>query len=158
MQLDQVPKIAKRIGIDLNPIDLNDVDEVLWTLSLVWPDQVERVERLKLAIQVLKSNPVKLIKGDATPIEKELPVNLSLCVMHSFMLNQFSIEERESFEKMLCSISIKRDIWRINHEWLGTESPQMNLDNYSSGKLLQRRALESRSHRRTRFKEYLSNG
>jgi hypothetical protein len=118
LQLGQLPKIENRIGIDLNPIDLNDSDEVLWPLSLVWPNQVERVERLKSAIQILKSNPVKLIKGDANSalpmLTRDLPANLSLCVMHSFTFNQFSVEARESFEKMLCSISAERDVWRMD--------------------------------------------
>lgn len=145
LKLDQLPKIGKRIGVDLNPIDLKDSDEVLWTLSLVWPDQVERVERLKSAIQVLNQHPVELRKGDGTVVlpklTTEIPQNMAICVMHSFTLNQFSAEARNAFENLLCELSNQRDIWRISLEWLGTESPQMNLDHYSTGKLAQRKTL-----------------
>jgi hypothetical protein len=143
--IDQMPKIASRIGIDLNPIDLNDAEEMLWAISLLWPDQVDRVERLRSAAQILKSNSVELVKGDAISalpeVAKGISAELSLCIMHSFTLNQFSLEARENFEKMLCSISTEREVWRISLEWIGTESPQMNLDHYHSGKLLQKRLL-----------------
>jgi hypothetical protein len=145
LDMKSIPKLGKRIGIDLNPIDLNDPDEELWTLSLVWPDQVERVERLKLAIQILNRQPIMLYKGDGTVIvprlTKEIPKSMAICVMHSFTLNQFSAESRGDFEKMLCDLSIDRDVWRISLEWLGTESPEMSLDYYSTGKLAKRRVL-----------------
>lgn len=158
--LNQMPKIIKRVGIDLNPIDLNDLDETLWTLSLIWPDQVERIERLKSAIQILKNNPVELLRGDATEllpaVMKNSPANFSICVMHSFVLNQFSPEARESFEKMLCFLSNERDVWRVSLEWLGTESPQIILDHYVSGELADRNILAN-CHQHGEWMDWLGN-
>lgn len=145
LDLTFIPQIKERIGIDLNPIDLNDENEELWVLSLVWPDQLDRVERLKSAIQILKDKPVKFIKGDAVyklkSVASELSPNLSLCIMHSFTLNQFTVEAREAFENTLCEFSVHRDVWRISLEWIGTELPHLNLDHYSSGQLLKRKSL-----------------
>ncbi len=145
LELEAIPKIARRIGIDLNPIDLSDPEEVLWTMSLVWPDQVERVERLKSAIQILKSNPVELHRGDAVTLLPRLVENLSsslqVCVMHSFTLNQFSIEARNKFEQALCELARDRGLWRISLEWLGTETPVIILDHYASGKLKSKKTL-----------------
>ncbi len=160
LPLNQMPKIVKRVGIDLNPIDLNDPDEKLWTLSLVWPDQAERIRRLKSAIQILKNNPVELHKGDATKllpsIMKNIPANLPVCVMHSFTLNQFTTEARESFEKMLCLASKERDVWRVGLEWLGTESPQIILDHYISSELVERKKLAN-CHQHGEWIDWLAN-
>ena len=51
-------EIMERIGIDLNPINLLDEDECQWNLALIWPDQLERIERFKSAIQLLKNTPI----------------------------------------------------------------------------------------------------
>lgn len=160
LKINSIPKIGKRIGIDLNPIDLNTLDEVLWTLSLVWPDQIERINRLQLAIQILKQQPVELHKGDGvvllSKLTKDIPKNMAICVMHSFVLNQFSDEARSSFEKQLCELSSQRDIWRISLEWLDTEQPQLCLDHYSSGNLTERNILAI-CHQHGEWLDWLKN-
>lgn len=144
-QVSKLPKITQRIGIDLNPIDLTNNDEVLWTLSLVWPDQIERVERLKAAIKILNKSTVELQKGDGNALLQEIstgiPKNTGICVMHSFTLNQFSAEARLQFDKSLCTISSEHDVWRISLEWIGTESPELELFHYVGGKILQKKRL-----------------
>jgi hypothetical protein len=42
--------VAERQGCDLAPIDLQDPDEALRLQSFVWPDQIDRLTRLKTAI------------------------------------------------------------------------------------------------------------
>ncbi len=132
-----LPLIETRLGIDLNPIDLNIPAERLWAFSLVWPDQQERLERLKAAMQILKDNPVKIHRGGANDILpmmiQNLQAGLIVCVMHSFTLNQFSTDDREKFENVLRSSSLKRDIWRVSLEWLDTESPELSLDHFADG-------------------------
>ena len=58
-QNTNLPKISRRIGVDLNPINLKDEDDVFWTLSLIWPDQVERIQRLKDAIEIVEIETAK---------------------------------------------------------------------------------------------------
>lgn len=70
-KISKIPKISQRIGVDLNSIDLNNKDEVLWALSLVWPDQLERIERLKAAIKILNKSSVELKKGDGNTFLKK---------------------------------------------------------------------------------------
>ncbi len=145
LKLKQMPKIEKRLGIDLNPIDLNDQDEMLWTLSLVWPDQPERIARLKAAIQTLKRNSAEVHRGDAVQllpaVVETIPSRWSLCVMHSFAFNQFPAEAKLDFEKALCSISNERDVWRIGLEWIDTELPELSLSHYTSGRLAEKKIL-----------------
>ena len=41
--------VATRVGLELNPVDLSNDAERDWLKALVWPDQVERFERLQKA-------------------------------------------------------------------------------------------------------------
>jgi hypothetical protein len=60
----QVPDIAWRAGLDLNPVNLRDEQQVAWLEALVWPDQPERLERLRAAIAVARASGVRVMKGD----------------------------------------------------------------------------------------------
>lgn len=133
-----LPIVATRTGIDLNPIDLTDEDEFLWTLSLIWPDQGERIDRFKNAVAVLRKNHLTLKKGNVLdlliPTIEGIPIGSSVCVMHSFTLNQFSNDDRANFETRLAQASLSHDIWRISLEWIGTEHPKLMLERYIEGK------------------------
>ena len=60
-----MPNIAWRAGVDLNPLSvLNDTD-VKWLETLVWPEQRDRLERVRLAIEIARLDPPRIIKADA---------------------------------------------------------------------------------------------
>ncbi|MCC6376363.1 MAG: DUF2332 domain-containing protein, partial [Microbacteriaceae bacterium] len=60
-----MPNIAWRAGVDLNPLNvLNDTD-VKWLETLVWPEQRDRLERVRLAIEIARLDPPRIIKADA---------------------------------------------------------------------------------------------
>lgn len=44
------PQVVARAGCDLHPVDLRQPDEALRLQSFVWPDQAERMARLRAAI------------------------------------------------------------------------------------------------------------
>lgn len=56
--------VARRRGIDLNPVDVTTDDGSLLLQSFVWADQTERLARLRAAIDVVRSDPPQLIQGD----------------------------------------------------------------------------------------------
>jgi hypothetical protein len=55
-----VPRTAARVvqrkGVDPYPIDITNEDEELRLLSFVWPDQRERLQRLRAAIEIAKQH------------------------------------------------------------------------------------------------------
>ena len=65
---EKFPAVARRIGIDLHPIDPTDSAEVCWLRSLLWPDRPERVERLQLAIETVRQDPPELVTGDVVDV------------------------------------------------------------------------------------------
>lgn len=148
---EQDAEINARIGIDLNPINLLNEEERQWNLALIWPDQLERIERFKSAIRLLKTTPISFEKGsgnDALPrIASKIPSSHLLCVMHSFTLNQFSKEDRQAFEETISRLSSDRNIWRISLEWIGTPEPELVISHYTSGKkVYQQKVAECSGH------------
>lgn len=58
------PRIAARVGVDLNPLDITDEDDIAWLLTLIWPEHDERRARLAAAIEVARAEPPQLLAGD----------------------------------------------------------------------------------------------
>jgi len=138
------PEVNERRGLDLHPVDLRNPDEALWLLALVWPDQPKRAERLRRAIELASSAPPIVVEGhanDALPRElSRRPRSCSLCVFHCHALNQFTLEEREEFARILAAGSDQGGIYRLS-----LESPdscaQMTLSYFEGGKLAKEELL-----------------
>lgn len=134
----RLPQVVSRVGIDLNVIDLRNEDDALWLRALVWPDQIQRAELLSRAIEEFLSNPVRLVQGNGIGLLPDLvaqvPADASLCVFHTYTLNQFSVEDRERFKAVLCESSRARPLYQLSAEWFG-DVPKLELtvwDNSSS--------------------------
>lgn len=57
--------VAERRGCDLRPIDIADPDQALRLLSYVWPDQPDRLERLRGAIELARLFPPNIDQAEA---------------------------------------------------------------------------------------------
>ena len=66
--------IASRAGCDQDPIDASRPDSALTLLSYVWPDQPERLQRLRDALTIAADFPVDV---EHAPIEAWLPEQLA---------------------------------------------------------------------------------
>lgn len=56
--------VRRRVGIDLDPIDVTADDGVLLLKAFVWADQRERLERMDRAVEALRRDPPELVRGD----------------------------------------------------------------------------------------------
>jgi hypothetical protein len=56
--------VARRRGIDLNPVDVTTDHGARLLQSFVWPDQTERLERLRRTIETVREDPPELMRGD----------------------------------------------------------------------------------------------
>jgi hypothetical protein len=85
--------VASRLGIELNPVDLDDPDVCDWLRALVWPDQVGRFAQLEAALQLTRQHRPSLLKGDALDVLPDvvgrLPENDTVCVYHTLVTYQF---------------------------------------------------------------------
>lgn len=66
--------ISTRAGCDRDPIDAADPENALTLLSYVWPDQDQRLQRLRAALDVARDAPVDIARA---PIEDWLPEQLA---------------------------------------------------------------------------------
>jgi hypothetical protein len=58
------PRVGRRIGIDLAPIDVTSEEGARLLQSFVWAGQDDRLERLGQAIEELRVDPPELFRGD----------------------------------------------------------------------------------------------
>jgi hypothetical protein len=56
--------VARRRGVDLNPVDATTEHGSRLLQAFVWADQTARLERLRSAIEILRADPPELICGD----------------------------------------------------------------------------------------------
>ena len=116
----RVPEVVWRAGIDLNPLDVTDAEDVRWLESLIWPEQNERRDRLHTAIGLALEDPARLVAGDlneALPaLAAEAPEDATLVVFHSAVLAYLSPEDRRRF------VDRVRD---LPGHWVSNESPRV---------------------------------
>ena len=119
--------VASRIGVDVNVIDPSDEDQLLWLRALIWPEHVERHQRLIDAASELAASDARLIEADAAEalprLIAEAPAGAAVTVLHTVAAYQFPEETLRSIEQTLVQASNERPIWRV---WLeGLPDPQM---------------------------------
>ena len=98
---ERAPEVAWRAGIDVNPLDLRDPDEVAWLETLVWPGQEDRAARLRAAIAAARRDPPPVRRGDLLAdlptLAAEAPRGATLVVFHSAVLAYVAPEVRARF-------------------------------------------------------------
>jgi hypothetical protein len=62
--LEVSPRVARRVGIDLAPIDVRTDEGARLLQCFVWAGQDERFERLTRAIEAVRADPPELVRGD----------------------------------------------------------------------------------------------
>ncbi len=122
---------------DLDPVDPRDHEATLWLRALVWPEHVERAERLRRALAIAASGPPRIVRGDALDLlpalAAEAPRDAALVVLHTHTLNQFPAEARARLADVLAGIARSRDLFRVSGEWLGGPAPQLDLAAFRGG-------------------------
>ena len=124
--------VASRTGVDVNVIDPSDEDQLLWLRALIWPEHVERHQRLIDAAAELASSNARLIEADASEALPQLiaqaPPAAAVTVLHTVAAYQFPQETLRSIEQTLLQASNNRPLWRISLEALpDSPTPQYEL-------------------------------
>jgi hypothetical protein len=83
-------RVARRRGSDISPIDATNAEGQLTMLSFVWPDQAERVDRLRRALAIAARTPMDITRADAgTWLAQELAagptIGVATVVFHSIV-------------------------------------------------------------------------
>jgi hypothetical protein len=135
--LGPTPKIASRVGLELNPVNLDDADQRDWLRALVWPDTRGRFERLEAALKAYASDRPEIRVGSALDLLPDalraIPENQRVCVYHSYVVYQFSTEMQEALESLLTLAGLRRPIWRIGIEGGLDGSNTIEMTRYHDG-------------------------
>ena len=59
-----LPRVVWRLGLDLDPVDVADAADCAWLETLVWPEQSDRLRRLRAALAVARRDPPRVVQGD----------------------------------------------------------------------------------------------
>ncbi len=113
---DGLPQIVWRRGLDLNPLDVHDADDMAWLQTLVWPEQHDRANRLEAAITVAREDPPLIMQGnlltDLDALMAEAPKEATLVVFHTAVLAYLpDVSDRNSFAE---AVSKSRAAWISN--------------------------------------------
>ena len=115
---DRVPVICWRAGLDLNPLDVADDDDMRWLSCLLWPGEAGRAERLAGAIASARRDPPVIHRGDLLTdlpgLAAQAPPEATLVVYHSAVLAYVAPADRERFAATV------RGLGAV---WLSNEAP-----------------------------------
>lgn len=116
----RVPEVAWRAGIDLNPLDVHDDDAMAWLETLVWPEHDDRREQLAAAVELVREDPPRLVRGDlveALPaLAEQAPPDATLVVFHSAVLAYLSADDRARFVDLVRGLP---------GHWISNEGPEV---------------------------------
>jgi hypothetical protein len=70
--LERRPRVRRRVGVDVAPVDVTTEEGARLLKAFVWPDQTWRLELLDRAIAELRADPPELVRGDAAELLPEL--------------------------------------------------------------------------------------
>lgn len=115
-----LPAVFRRVGLELEPIDLADDDATRWLEAFVWPEHTRRLERLRGALEIARRDPPAVIAGDALDTLPtalgEIPSDATPVVLHSFTVGQFGVEARRRLASILREHGATRPLYRITLE------------------------------------------
>ncbi|HEU5229417.1 MAG TPA: DUF2332 domain-containing protein [Ktedonobacteraceae bacterium] len=118
--LDEIPVIASRIGIDLNPVDATEPREHLWLRALVWPENQHEAALLSAALESVAADPPTIIAGDAIDVcpalSKRLPSSEPRVVFHAATRMHVPIERRIAFDEAIDALGEDGPLYHVWQE------------------------------------------
>ncbi len=128
--LDRLPTIARRFGIDLAPINPRDPVERRWLRALVWPGNEAEWTLLERALDLISDDPPRVIAGDAIEALRRLQASdLALgdpvVVFHAATRAHLPVDRREAFDQAIRDLGRGRRLFWLSLE--GTREPLAEL-------------------------------
>jgi hypothetical protein len=112
-------EVAWRAGLDLQPVDVLDPDQVAWLEALVWPGEGRRLELLRAAIEVARADPPRVVRGDLRhdlpALAAQAPPEATLVVFHTAVLAY--VADRADRAAFAATVG------RLGAVWVANEAP-----------------------------------
>ena len=135
--LDAVPPIASRVGVDLHPVPVTDPDERLWLQALVWPENKREAALLATALNGVAADPPAIVAGDAIDVcpalARRLPPGEPRVAFHAATRMHVPEARRAAFDEAIDSIGQGGPLY---HAWLEpVAAPHQGLPDDTDGAL-----------------------
>lgn len=118
------PEMSSAIGLDAAPLDVGDPEQARWLEACVWPDQVERFERLAAAVAIAVREGVDVRRGDAVVDVGALVAESGRkghpVVTTTWVLNYLTSQQRTDFVAALDAAGATQDL-----SWVYAENPTL---------------------------------
>jgi hypothetical protein len=115
-----MPGVAQRCGLDRSPVDVHDPAQRRWLEACVWPDQIDRFERLRAALELAATSDIDVRRGDAVTDTTAIAASLDAhpVITNTWVLNYLSSDERRDYVGALDELGAQRDL-----SWIFLEMP-----------------------------------
>lgn len=136
---EKLPHLAQCHGIEAFPLDITSERDVRWLRSCIWPEEAERYQLLDAALAVARQYPPQILPGDACErlpgALAPIPYEQTVCVFHSFALNQGPDQVKAQVIQTLLEESQQRPVYRVSLEATPLEPgrPRLELFTYHQG-------------------------
>lgn len=106
-----MPQITWRAGIDLNPLDVTDPEDARWLEALIWPEQNERRARIRSAMEIVRVERPRIVRGDAVDalpaLAAEAPRDATLVIVSSASIVYLTPDARARFIRLVGSLDAR---------------------------------------------------
>lgn len=130
-------EVVWRVGVDLNPVDVRDDDQVRWLRALIFPEHVERHLQLRAAIRIARVQPPRLVEGDAADrlpeLLSEAPRHATLVVFATHALYQLPRDRLVLVLKSLQRHGERRPLFCVSMEGTAVRHSELFLTRYDGG-------------------------
>jgi hypothetical protein len=113
---DRLPEVAWRSGCDLDPISVQDDDEVRWLEALIWPGEGDRLARLRSAVEIARDADLRIsardLRDGIADLVEEVPNGATLVIFHSAVLAYVRSGDRSEFVA---------EVTRLGAQWIANE-------------------------------------
>ena len=105
--LDDIPPVRDRLGVDLHPVDATDPEQRLWLQALVWPEHRDRFAELAAALDAVAADPPTILQGDAIELlpRLRLPDDIPLVVFHAMVRVHVPADRRAAFDAAIAALA-----------------------------------------------------
>jgi hypothetical protein len=118
-----IPEVVARIGVDLDPVDVTDPDEIRWLRACLAPDQPEQAAKLDAELALAAAAPPLLLAGNAVEVLPEalaqVPAGALPVVTTTWALSRFPLDSRLRFLQRLDAAATSRPVAWVSVEGVG---------------------------------------
>lgn len=122
-----IPKrlaVAAKVGLDADPVNVDDEDEYAWLEACVWPDQPDRLRQLGAATTARRKKAPTLVKGDPVSdlagAAERIPPDVPVIVLTSDALRSLSAERVTAFRSAVTELAAVRPAYWVSLEAYST--------------------------------------